>query len=71
VGADDTPALSLYEFDKERKFIGGMGVATDGSVLLALVDRAQQSRAELSVPRGGLPRLRFIDKDEKVLWSTP
>ncbi len=69
--ANDTPDLSFYERDKGRKFIAGMGVAKDGSVMLMIADRDQKSSAELRVPRGGLPHLRFIGKDRKILWNTP
>ncbi|MFQ5854010.1 MAG: hypothetical protein ACE5JU_25915 [Candidatus Binatia bacterium] len=68
---NDTPWLSFYERDKNRKFIAGMGVAKDGSVALALTDRDEKSYAELRVPRGGVPHMRFLDMKGKVLWSTP
>ncbi len=73
--SNDTPALSFYDYDSGRdvgrKFLAWLGVSRHGSVTLALVDRKEQSEAQLSVPDGGLPRLHFIDKEGKVIWRAP
>ena len=71
LAANDAPFLSFYDRKKDRTFIAGLGVAQDGSMTLALVDREEQSMARLSVPRGGLPSIQFLDRAGKVLWSTP
>lgn len=60
--SDGSPFLRLY--DKGRKLRAGLGVGGDGSVVLLLADK-EKGHAELTVQRGGLPRLRFVDKDVK------
>lgn len=71
LAANDTPFLSFYDRDKGRTFIAGMGVAKDGSMAVALSDRDEQSYAELKIPRGGKPHLRFIERGGKVMWRAP
>ncbi|MFQ5853504.1 MAG: hypothetical protein ACE5JU_23345 [Candidatus Binatia bacterium] len=71
VHSDYSPALSLYHYDKGPIFVAGLGIANDGSVMLGLNDREEQSHVKLGIPRGGLPYLRFVDKDGKILWHAP
>ena len=70
--SNDTPALYFYDYQKGRdvgrRYLAWLGVSRHGSVTLALVDREEQSEAQLSVPG---PRLHFIDKDGRVVWSAP
>ena len=73
--SNDTPALKFYDYDKghdtDPKFLAWMGVSQHGSVTLSLTDRREQSEAQLSVPEGGLPRLRFISRDGRTIWRAP
>jgi len=70
--SNNTPALYFYDYEKGRdvgrKHLAWLGVSKHGSVTLALIDRERQSQAQLS---GTGPRLRFIGKDGKVIWSAP
>lgn len=70
--SNNTPALYFYDYEKgrdvDRKYLAWLGVSRHGSVTLALVDPEEQSEAQLSVPG---PRLHFIDKDGRVVWSAP
>ncbi len=70
--SNNTPALYFYDYEKGRdvgrKHLAWLGVSKHGSVTLALIDRERQSQAQLS---GTGPRLRFIGKDGRVIWSAP
>ena len=70
--SNNTPALYFYDYEKGRdvgrKHLAWLGVSKHGSVTLALIDREEQSQAQLS---GTGPRLRFIGKDGKIIWSAP
>ena len=70
--SNNTPALYFYDYERGRdvgrKYLAWLGVSKHGSVTLALIDREEQSQAQLS---GTGPRLRFIGKDGKVIWSAP
>ena len=70
--SNNTPALYFYDYERgrdvDRKHLAWLGVSKHGSVTLALIDRERQSQAQLS---GTGPRLRFIGKDGRVIWSAP
>lgn len=73
--SNNTPALKFYDYEKGRdtgpRFLAWMGVSQHGSVTLSLSDRQEQSEAQLSVPEGGPPRLHFISRDGRIIWSAP
>lgn len=70
--SNNTPALYFYDYERGRdvgrKHLAWLGVSKHGSVTLALIDREEQSQAQLS---GTGPRLHFIGKDGRVIWRAP
>jgi hypothetical protein len=70
--SNNTPALYFYDYERGRdvgrKHLAWLGVSKHGSVTLALIDRKEQSQAQLS---GTGPRLHFIGKDGRVIWRAP
>lgn len=73
--SNNTPALRFYDYgvggDTDPKFLAWMGVSRYGSTTLALTGREDQSQAQMSAPNRGAPRLSFIDRAGRVLWSAP
>ncbi len=74
VRGDGTPALHLR--DEEGKIVVDVSVAADGAPHLAMYGprtgiAVPAGRAELVIEKDQPPAIKFINKDEKVVWKAP